>query len=62
MNLISKPAGTIQETICSMPMIEHVCLWKSPSGPYSLRKTVQENGLEGGEELVFANLMWLDVV
>ena len=39
-----------------------MCVFGSPLLVLSLRKTVQENGLEGGEELVFANLMWLDVV
>ncbi len=35
--------------------------WLKKSERLKESKTVAENGLEGGEELVFANLMWLDV-
>lgn len=35
--------------------------WLKKSERLKETKTVAENGLEGGEELVFANLMWLDL-
>jgi hypothetical protein len=35
--------------------------WLKKSERLKETQTVAENGLEGGEELVFANLMWLDL-